>query len=199
MDVATVVPAALRRHDAVRSVSLVGSRAQGRVTELSDWDFLVESDDFERLRADLPRLVEPLAPLAAQWDRLSEEAACYMLLLQDGTKVDLLFDRPPVLEPPWERRADTLDGIDRHFWDWILWLGGKQLRGHDELVREMLGGLMFEHVLGPLGAARPPRSIGEAVALYREARAAAERELGVDVPREPEQAVLPRLRNAGLA
>ena len=166
--------------------------------ELSDWDFLVETDDFERVRADLSRLVEPLRPLAAQWDRLSEEAACYMLLLPDGTKVDLLFDRPPALEPPWQRRAETLDGIDRHFWDWILWLGGKQLGGRDALVRGHLSGLMYEHLLGPLGVGELPDTIANAVERYQHTRGERERALGVNVSRAAERAVLPRLREAGV-
>ena len=50
-------------HASVRAVTLVGSRAEGRATELSDIDLLVETDDFERLRDELPRLVEELGRL----------------------------------------------------------------------------------------------------------------------------------------
>jgi hypothetical protein len=96
-------------------------------------------------------------------------------------------------------RPETLAELDGHFWDWILWLGGKQLRGRDELVRSMLSGVMFEHLLGPLGVARPPGAIAETVAAYREARATREAEFGSVVPRQLEQAVLPRLEAAGLA
>jgi predicted nucleotidyltransferase len=43
----------LGRHRAVRSVELVGSRARGRGTERSDWDFRVESDNFDALASEL--------------------------------------------------------------------------------------------------------------------------------------------------
>jgi hypothetical protein len=179
-------------------VTLVGSRARGDPTPLSDWDFLLESDEVDALTTALPPLVAPLEPLVAQWDRLSEEGACYMLLLADGTKVDFVLERPPFLEPPWQVRADTLAALDGHFWDWILWLGAKQLRGDDALVRAMLGGLMFEHLLGPLGVHHRPVSLADAVERYRSARAEREVEFGVDVPRTIERAVLPRLEAAGI-
>ena len=187
----------LRAHEAVHSVQLVGSRAQGRATTLSDVDLLVDADLGE-LRPDLGELVAPLEPLATQWDRVSEEASYFMLMLPGGIKVDLVFLVPPTLEPPWRVSASTLPGIDAHFWDWILWLGGKQLGGRDELVESMLGGLMFEHLLGPLGVAQPPATIDEAVHSYLAARDAREAELGVTVGRELQEAVLPRLRDAGL-
>ena len=187
----------LRAHDAVRSVRLVGSRAEGGATVLSDVDLLVEAD-FGALEPDLVGLVAALEPLASQWDRLSEEASYFMLLLPGGIKVDLVFDEPPTLEPPWRVSAATLPGIDAHFWDWILWLGGKQLGGRDELVASMLGGILFEHLLGPLGVERPPATIHEAVRAYIAARDAREAQLGVTVARELEEAVLPRLRAAGV-
>ena len=188
----------LRTHPAERSVRLVGSRAESRATELSDYDLLVETDEFERVREDLPGLLEPLSPLAAQWDRLSKEASYYMLMLPGGLKVDLIFERPPEVEPPWEVRAETLEGIDRHFWDWILWLGSKALRGERELVDGHLGGLMFEHLLRPLGVAERPQTIVEAIAGYREALADRERDLGVDISTSLGEAVLARLRSAGI-
>ena len=187
----------LLAHEAVRSVRLVGSRAGGRATALSDVDLLVDADLAE-LEPDLAAVVAPLEPLAAQWDRLSEEASYFMLMLLGGIKVDLVFDVPPTLEPPWQATAAALPAIDAHFWDWILWLGGKQLGGHDELVASMLGGIMFEHLLGPLGVSRPPRTIGEAVRAYLAARDAREAEFGVTVGRALQTAVLPRLRAAGV-
>jgi len=187
----------LLAHDAVRSVRLVGSRAEGRPTALSDVDLLLDAD-LDELEPDLAEVVAPLEPLAAQWDRLSEEASYFMLLLPGGIKVDLVFDVPPTHEPPWQVSAATLSAIDAHFWDWILWLGGKQLGGRDELVASMLGGIMFEHLLGPLGAARPPATIDEAVRAYLAARDARESELGLTVGRELQGAVLPRLRAAGV-
>lgn len=192
------VSALLLAHPGVRSVRLVGSRAEGRATELSDYDLLVDADELDRLAPELPALLAPLAPLAAQWDRLSEEASYFMLVLPGGVKVDLVFDRPPTLEPPWQVSAATLPGIDAHFWDWILWLGGKQVGGRDELVASMLGGLMFDHLLRPLGVAQPPATIAEAVGGYLAARDAREAELGVRVGRALQEAVLPRLRAAGL-
>ena len=186
-------------HPSVRSVRLVGSRADGTATELSDIDLLVETDDFDALSRDLPHLLEPLSPLAAQWDRLSDEATYYMVILPGAAKLDLVFERPPRLEPPWEARRDTLEKIDRHFWDWILWLGGKQLGGHADLVRAHLQGLLFDHLLAPLGVARPPRSLPDAIARYTAARAARESEFGTRVPTALQDAVLARLRSAGLA
>ena len=185
-------------HPAVRAVRLVGSRAEGRAHALSDWDLLVETDAFEAVAAALPGLLAPLDPLAAQWDRLSEEATHYMLVLPGALKVDLVFDRPPRLEPSWEVRADTLAALDAHFWDWLLWLGGKQLAGDDELVRSFLGELMHEHLLDPLGVAEPPATLSEAAERYVEARAARERELGVEVDRRLGDAVTARLRSAKL-
>jgi len=46
----------------------VGSRAEGRAHALSDWDLSVETADFDRFARDLPRLLEPFAPLAQFWD-----------------------------------------------------------------------------------------------------------------------------------
>jgi hypothetical protein len=196
VDLVARVRAAVGRHPAVREVELVGSRARGDPTGLSDWDFLLHTGDVDEVARALPSLVEPLTPLAAQWDRLSEEAMYYMLILPQGVKVDLVLRRRPQVEPPWEVRDDTLAAIDAHFWDWILWLGGKQLRGDRALVDFMLRKLMFDHLLGPLGASAPPATIAEAVDLYRAARGRREREFGITVPRELESTVLPRLRLA---
>ena len=73
----------------------------------------------------LPELVAPLEPLAQQWDRLSPHA-CYMLMLRGIGKVDLIFDEPWESSPPWEVSAETLRGIDDHFWDWTIWLAAKE-------------------------------------------------------------------------
>jgi hypothetical protein len=141
----------------------------------------------------LPELTSAIDPLAAQWDRLSEEATYFMLVLRDGTKVDFILRRPPELQPPWVVSPETLTGIDAHFWDWILWLGGKQLRGNDELVHVMLSRMMFEHLLEPMGAVAPPQTIAEAVELYCELRDRRECELGVGIDRQLEDAVRGRL------
>jgi predicted nucleotidyltransferase len=82
----------LLAHDAVRSVRLVGSRAEGRATLLSDVDLLVDAD-LDELKPDLAQLLAPLGPLAAQWDRLSEEASYYMLLLPgwSGSSISVVW------------------------------------------------------------------------------------------------------------
>jgi hypothetical protein len=192
VDLAERVITAVKRGPAVRSIALVGSRAEGRAGELSDWDFRVETDDFETLKAALPGLVVPLEPLAQQWDRFSAEW-CFMLLLRGPAKVDFIFpDEPHAMEPPWRPTRDNLAAIDTHFWDWVLWLASKQAASKDEQVAGELEKL-FEHLLRPLGAGDPPTSVADAVASYREARDRAERRLGVTVPRELENEVAPAL------
>jgi hypothetical protein len=182
------VTSAIGRHPAVRSIGLVGSRAEGRATEYSDWDFVVTTDDFPALARDLPELSAALAPIAVQWDRLSPHQ-CWMLVLPGPTKVDLIFpDEPHVLEPPWAPTRENLAAIDRHFWDWALWLRSKEESGRRDLLAAELAKL-FRHLLGPLGATTGPGSVAGAVAAYRDARAAAERRFGCEVPRELEAAV----------
>jgi hypothetical protein len=177
-------------HPEVRSIRFVGSRAEGRATALSDWDFLVDARDFASVGEALPRLLQPLEPLAQQWDRLSREQ-CWMLILAGPTKVDLIFpDEPHSDEPPWEPAADNLDAIDAHFWDWILWLNAKEAgrkaqRVDDELEK------MFDHLLGPLGAERRPTSVAEGVDAYRRARDRVEKRFGINVDRALETAVAP--------
>ena len=182
------VASAIGRHPEVLSIGLTGSRAEGRATEFSDWDFVVAAGDFPEVARDLPELSAPLAPIAAQWDRLSPHW-CWMLMLHGPTKIDLLFlDEPHELEPPWEATRENLPGIDQHFWDWALWLRSKEAAGKRELVATELDKLL-DHLLGPLGATTRPDSVAEAVAVYRDARAAAERRFGFEVPRELEAAV----------
>jgi hypothetical protein len=153
----------------VRRIELVGSRSTGHAQPDSDWDFLVETRDFGAVAAALPELVAPLEPLAAQWDRLSDEQ-CWMLILRGPVKVDLIFPgEPHVHEPPWVPSAENLDAIDAHLWDWLLWLRAKERAGKDELVSAELEKL-FAHLLRPLGVERAPSSVAEAVELYRPAR-----------------------------
>jgi hypothetical protein len=191
-DLAEPVAAALLPHPDVRSVELVGSRATGSPTSLSDWDFEVHTDDFASVARALPELVTPLDPLAQQWDRISEYP-CYMLLLSGPAKVDLIFPGEPYESlPPWTVTADTLDGIDQHVWDWVLWLASKREKGEDELVgRELVK--MRDHLLGPLGVNEVPRSIEDAVGRYRSARNERERAFGTRVTRRREREVLPVL------
>jgi predicted nucleotidyltransferase len=189
-DLAPLVRAALEGHPHVLGVEPVGSRATGTPVPLSDWDFVVHTDDVEAIARDLPALVAELEPLAAQWDRLGPpEYSCYMLFLEGPVKVDLVVHVPHELEPPWEVTGETLDGIDRHFWDWTLWMASKRQRGENELVGEQLE-LMSEHLLRPLGIDEVPASIEGAIAAYRGARDRREVEFGVTVPRGLEREVL---------
>jgi predicted nucleotidyltransferase len=184
------------RHPAVRNISLAGSRAEGRATAFSDWDFVVATDDFPALARDLPDLCAPLAPLAEQWDRLSPHQ-CWMLMLRGPTKIDLILpDEPHELEPPWEPSRENLAAIDVHFWDWALWLRSKEAAGKRDLVATELEKL-FHHLLGPLGATDTPDSVAAAVSAYRDARAAAERRFSCEVPRELEAAVADAVARAG--
>ena len=180
----------------VLDIQLVGSRRNGTNTELSDIDLLVVTDDFEPLAAALPRVLAPLEPLAAQWDRLSEEATYYMLILPGAIKLDLVFDRPPQLEPPWEVCRSTLAAIDAHFWDWALWLGGKQFAGDVGLVELHLTVVMNDHLLRPLGVTSVPSSIAEAVATYMHARREWERRLDTTIDPVLGEVVSARLRAA---
>ncbi|HEU0303810.1 MAG TPA: nucleotidyltransferase domain-containing protein [Gaiellaceae bacterium] len=176
----------------MRDVRLVGSRAEGRATALSDWDLRVETTDFAAVAESLPLLLRSLEPLAQQWDPLCPEY-CWMTIFRGPEKVDLIFaDEPHAIEPPWQPSRERLAAIDAHFWDWMLWLGGKQLAGRDDVVGAELEKL-FHHLLAPLGVERAPGSIVEAVASYREARADAERRFGIEVGRELESAVAPVL------
>jgi Nucleotidyltransferase domain len=185
---------ALSQSPAVKEIELVGSRAEGRATELSDWDFRLTTDHFEDLAGELPELVAELEPLAQQWDRLSP-SWCYMLILRGPVKVDLIFpDEPHLDDPPWRPDADNLAAIDAHFWDWVLWLHSKEVAGKTERVEEELQKL-FDHLLGPLGAEQPPPSPADAVASYLELRERAERELGVAVARDLEDEALLALGN----
>jgi hypothetical protein len=188
-DIAASIESVLLPHPAIRGVELVGSRADGSPTPLSDWDFVVVTDRFDDVARSLPELVTPLDPLAQQWDRISDYP-CYMLMLEGPAKVDLIFPEEPYESlPPWTVSADTLDGIDQHFWDWILWLASKREKGQDQLVGRELA-KMHDHLLGPLGVDRVPSSIEAAVEGYRSARDARERELDLRVTRRREREVL---------
>jgi hypothetical protein len=193
-DLAASVAAVLLPHPNVRSVELVGSRATGSATPLSDWDFEVETDDFASVAPALPELVTPLAPLSQQWDRISDYP-CYMLLLTGPVKVDLIFPGEPYESlPPWTVTPDTLDRIDQHFWDWILWLASKREKGKHELVRRELE-KMSVHLLRPLGVHAVQSSIGAALGAYRAARDQREREFGLEISRRREREVLPAISN----
>lgn len=195
-DIARDVRTALERHPNVREVRLIGSRARGDAGSLSDWDFEVITDDFQSLAGDIEQTTAALEPIVGQWDRLSPYM-CYMLIVPGPVKIDLLFlDQPHEDEPPWEVRAETLAGIDAHFWDWTLWLASKDAAGKRNLVAEELR-RMFGHILAPMGAPAAPASITEAVGRYNDTRERIEEEFGVSVKREPGRSVCGLLRKHG--
>jgi predicted nucleotidyltransferase len=188
VDLGTRLAGLLERHPQVRKVRLVGSRAEGRAHALSDWDFVVETDDFDAVAQDLPELVAPLRPLAQGWDPYGDRAE-YHLMLLGPTKVELLFlEEPHEWAPPWEPRPDTLTAIDHHFWEWILFLAQKRRGGDGEVVREGLTN-MHRLMLAPMGIASEPESIEAALERYREARTRFEQLFGIAVPRELENEV----------
>jgi predicted nucleotidyltransferase len=197
VDVAERVEELLAPHPAVERVELVGSRGRGEATALSDWDFQVHTNDARALARDLPALVRPLEPLAAQWDRLVDRAV-YMLMLPGPTKVDLFpGDERHEIEPPWAPTPANLAAIDAHFWDWTLWLGSKVLHGRTELVDEELRKL-HDNLLGPLGVADPPPSVDAAIEEYRRARDRLEREWNLSIERELGDEVSAALRRNGV-
>jgi hypothetical protein len=59
-------------------------------------------------------------------------------------------------------RRDTLAGVNSHFWDWILWIGSKKVRGNPDIVKKELD-KMYIHLLKPLGCDKVPDSVEEAV------------------------------------
>jgi hypothetical protein len=195
--IAEGLKAAVAAHPAVSSVELVGSRARGEANGLSDWDFEVDTGDFRAVAEGLRALVAPLEPVAQQWDRLSPHA-CYMIMLPGFGKVDLIFDEPWESSPPWEVSAETLLGIDDHFWDWTIWLAAKDRAGKQDFVAAELR-KMHEHLLAPLGVERIPMSITEAVAAYTAAQTDAEKRLGTALSRLLEDEVRALLSTGGYA
>jgi len=192
VDLARAVPAALEKHPAVHAVRLVGSRATGRAHELSDWDFLIGTNDFRSVEGDRPALVASLAPLSEQRDPYSDRA-CYMLLLRGPTKIDLIFPgEKRRWSPAWAPSPETLEAIDRHFWDWILWLEQKRRGGRRSQLEKSLRDL-FELMLGPMGVVGQPRSSTDAVDSYLAARSELELQFGTRVPRVLEEEVRPVL------
>lgn len=195
VDVAREVRALLEAHPSVRSTRLAGSRARGLAHPLSDWDFVVDAHDFEAVKRDLPSVVAPLRPLSEQWDPYSDYE-CYMLMLPGPTKIDLLFPAErKEWSPAWDPSPETLEAIDRHFWDWTLWLEQKRRSGRREMLATSLQDL-YELLLRPLGVATEPRSILDAIDSYLAARGRLEQEFGVNVSRVLEEAVVPAVRPA---
>jgi hypothetical protein len=116
-----------------------------------------------------------------------------MLILGGPVKVDLIFAEPHAALPPWRVTADTMPGIDAHFWDWMLWLTPKQQAGKSDLVAAELAKL-HQHLLAPLGVRARPATLGQALASYRTARRCCEQRLHRQVSRAVEQTVSPVLR-----
>jgi hypothetical protein len=117
-----------------------------------------------------------------------------MLMLRGPTKVDLLFlDEKREWSPPWVVSRETLGAMDRHFWDWILWLEQKRTRGDADVLAHGLE-QMHAGLLRPLGVTVQPGSIAEAIDLFVEARGRLESAYGVSVPRALEDEVVPAVR-----
>ena len=193
MGIAEDIAGSVLEHPSVRQVELTGSRARGTATELSDWDFHITAEDFGHIAADLPELVRPHRPLAAQWDPLGLVQS-YLLVFPGPTKVDLIFpDVPRSINPPWRVGPDTLAAMDAHFWDWSLWLVSKRRHGMADRVRgELLR--MSHHVLEPLGIKGIPCSLEDAATRYIRARDRLETRYRLRIPRRLEQEVLPLVR-----
>ena len=183
---------ALERHAAVRRVRLVGSRATGTATAVSDWDFAVDTDNFGAIAHDIGSVLAVLRPLAQQWDRLSE-TYCWMVVVPGPVKLDFIFGELHADEPPWRPEPGNLAAVDRHFWDWVLWLRSKRAKGQTELVASELD-TMFDHTLEPMGVEAPPASLDTAITSYLVARDRLERAFGVAVPRDLAREVLRALR-----
>ncbi|HEY32806.1 MAG TPA: nucleotidyltransferase domain-containing protein [Dehalococcoidia bacterium] len=164
MDIGSLIPELLMKHLAVSSVTLTGSRLRGDATEWSDWDFLVETADFEAVSKALPSLTESLDPLNRLWDPLSHHKI-YMIIIRGPVKIDLIFDHPQQPEPPWTVSSNTISLINSHFWDWILWLASKEVRRLHDVTREEFQ-KMCDNLLAPLGCLRIPSSVEEAVREY---------------------------------
>ncbi len=197
MDLKAEVPKLLLRDPTITSVQLAGSRERGDANALSDWDFVIETDDADHLRENISHLVASLNPLVGQWDRLGP-VWCYMLILKGGVKVDIIVEgTTQVDEPPWKVSAENLPAIDDHFWDWTLWLGSKWLKDDSDTVTKELT-KMFDHLLEPLGVRQVPESIGEAISAYTAAREHHSDELGVTIELNLQSEVIEALRRSGL-
>jgi hypothetical protein len=182
----------LEAHHSVRRAELVGSRAAGRASVHSDWDFWITCDNFAALASELPQLFAPLHPLAQQWSRFGRYR-CWMLVLPGPVRIELMFPAEGQ-DPPGPRQpsADNLAAMDAQFWDWVLRANGKQaVGGNTEAVIELE--LIFEDLLSQLGVQAKPRSLAEAVECYRLARDAAEASFGIRVPRHLETEVAKQL------
>jgi hypothetical protein len=195
-DLVELAISAVARHPAVKRVELAGSRSRGTHQKLSDWDFAIETSNFGSVARDLPTLVEPLEPLAAQWEPLGHFPV-YMLLLPGPTKIEYLFlDHTQEARPPVKPSPETLAAIDAHFWDWIWWLATKASIGRNDLVRQHLPKL-YRQLLKPMGTDTVPDSIEAAIRDFLVRRGGFERRYGLEVSRALEAEVRRGIRRLG--
>ena len=164
MDIASVIPQLLMKHQTVKNVTLTGSRSRGDATEWSDWDFFVDVTDLDAISIALPKLLEEVRPLSQIWDPLSHHAV-YMLILKGPTKVDLIFDYPHEPEPARAINRETIEHINKHFWDWILWIASKEIRGMHDITKEELK-KMHTYLLATMGCTAIPITVEDAINEY---------------------------------
>ncbi|MCK9518198.1 MAG: hypothetical protein M0R74_04080 [Dehalococcoidia bacterium] len=177
----------------IQRVTAVGSRTNGTANELSDWDYAVDTVDFAATREALTELAREWHPLAAQWDPFPTDGT-FMVLLPNAVKVDFIFGaHPAVTRDAWDPGRDDAQAIEVHFWDWLLWLGSKTLKGDEELVRRELD-KMYVLLLRPLGASAAPRTLDEAVAEFSRWRGS----VNSPAPALVGQEVMAALRRAGV-
>jgi hypothetical protein len=188
VDVVEVATRLLADHPAVKRVRFAGSRSRRTHDELSDWDFAVETSDFDALARDLPALVAPLDPLGQQWEPMGHFPV-YQVLLRGPTKIEYLFldhSQDPTL--PLQPGRDTLAAINNHFWDWIWWLTTKASIGRSDLIAEHMPQLHAQ-LLRPMGISAVPASIESAIEAFVARRNALENELKVSIDRALETEV----------
>jgi hypothetical protein len=113
-----------------------------------------------------------------------------MAILRGPVKLDFIFAEPHQSEPEWRPTAANLTAIDRHFWDWMLWLAAKQAGEKTDLVRSELDKL-WRYMLSPMGVESRPATLDEALVSYLAARDRLERTFKVSVPRTLEVEILP--------
>jgi hypothetical protein len=177
-------------------VEFAGSRSRGTHDELSDWDFAVETPDFDAVAPDMPRLVAPLEPLGQQWEPLGQFPA-YQVLTRGPTKIEYLFlNEVQDALPPVRRSPETLGAINTHFWDWIWWLITKASAGRDDLVAEHMPQL-YVHLLPRWGSRSRRTASTRPIAAFVGRRDALEREYGISLPRALETEVLDGKRRVG--
>jgi hypothetical protein len=188
-DLVTVATGLLAGHPAVKSVEFAGSRSRGTHEQLSDWDFAVETTDFDAVAQDMPALVAPLDPLGQQWEPMGHFPV-YQVLLRGPTKIEYLFlEHAQNPMPPLQPSGQTLPAINTHFWDWIWWLATKASIGRSELVAEHMPQLHAQ-LLRPIGISAVPTSIEYAINTFVARRNALEDEFAVSIDRALETEVL---------